>query len=114
MRHSYSCRTRTIPSSADPGSHGVSGVTCAKCIGTSLKLEYRFNFFLRCSDCRGATPLVLSCGRCGTVHKDIKKPDTFRDRAVWSIKCRQCEQSVPVEGPLAVVSADLAAVTQRR
>jgi hypothetical protein len=76
---------------------GACRPSCPKCKGTNLKLEYRFNFFLRCSDCRAATPLVLRCGRCGTDHKDIQKPATFKDRGVWSIKCTKCGQAVPVE-----------------
>jgi rRNA maturation endonuclease Nob1 len=72
---------------------------CAKCQGTQLKLEYKFNFFLRCADCKGATPLVLRCASCGTEHKDIKKPDTFKNGGMWSIKCSQCERSIPVEVP---------------
>lgn len=75
------------------------GASCAKCNGTNLKLEYRYNFFLRCADCKGATPLILRCADCRTDHKDIKKPDTFKDKGVWSIKCSHCGLPVPVEVP---------------
>lgn len=77
------------PAAADPG--------CAKCHSSNLKLEYRYNFFLRCEDCRAATPLVLRCSHCGTDHKDIQKPATFKDSGVWSIKCIKCGNSIPVD-----------------
>jgi hypothetical protein len=91
----FAQKTRSVGN----GGNRVAGTDCGKCGSSNLKLEYRFNFFLRCADCKAATPLVLHCSRCGTDHKDIKKPDTFKDNGVWSIKCAQCGKSVSVEVP---------------
>jgi hypothetical protein len=75
----------------------ATGPRCAKCHSSNLKLEYRYNFFLRCGDCQAATPLVLLCGRCGTDRRDIQKPDTFKEHGVWSITCTNCGNAIPVD-----------------
>jgi hypothetical protein len=74
-----------------------SAALCGKCQSTRVSLEYKYNFYLRCADCKGATALVLRCMRCGTEHRDITKPQTFKDGGVWSTKCSHCGQSIPVD-----------------
>jgi hypothetical protein len=91
--------TPAVQQSSDgaEASAATSAAVCGKCQSPRVSLEYKYNFYLRCADCGGATPLILRCSRCGTEHSDIKKPQTFKDGGVWSIKCSHCGQSIPVD-----------------
>ncbi len=86
----------TTTDAVDSAAQTWSASVCRRCGGAKLKLEYRFNFFLRCLDCDGSTPLVLSCPSCRTLHKSVQKGSAARSADGWLIRCRCCHTEIPI------------------
>jgi hypothetical protein len=69
-------------------------LACTRCNGTNLRVDYYYNYFLRCNLCHSATPLVLQCARCGTLHKKILKSQTLAECRSLCIRCSGCGASI--------------------
>jgi Nuclease-related domain len=86
-------------STATADSNGTGTPACSRCRGTDLKLDYYYNYFLRCNTCRAATALVLRCARCGAQHGKILKSQTAIERGSLCIRCSGCGMAVPLPAP---------------
>ncbi len=100
--------TAAAPVGPAPASSGAPGgvvkiaaevrpTFCPRCRSTNLRVDYYYNFFLRCRTCNRAVPLVLRCSQCGTKHKKILKSQVVSEHGALSTSCSQCGASISLE-----------------